>query len=722
MRSVARILPIAVCGGLWLASARAGNVAGADWPVYHGDSAGSHYSTLDQITRENLTRLEPAWTFRTGDALKNSQIQCNPLIVDGVLYGTSPQLKLFALDAATGRELWRFDPFADGNVAGGRGLNRGLVLWHDGTERRILFTAGHFLHAIDPATGLLIPTFGEGGRVDLYRGLDRDVNGLFLVGTSPGAVYRDIFILSTRVGEGPGPAAPGHIRAYDVRTGERRWIFHTIPQPGEPGHETWPAEAWRTAGAANNWQGLVIDQETGTAFVPTGSAAFDFWGGNRVGANLYANCLLALDALTGKLKWHFQFTHHDLWDRDPPAPPVLCTVMRDGKKIPAVVQLTKTGHVWVFSRETGESLFPWHEVPAPASTLDGEQAWPTQPVPLAPAPFARQLFTPEEATDRTPAARQAVLAKLAEALPHEPFQPPSLRPRIVFPGFDGGAEWGGGAVDPRGVLYVNGNEMAWIHQMVPAGDTSTGRGQSLYLQLCIGCHGPDRMGNAAANIPSLVNLASRTKRPDVEAVLANGRGVMPAFAFLPEPQRKSLVDFLLGEPEVENSARGKSEAGSKNADASIPYAATGYNRFLDPDGYPAVRPPWGTLNAIDLNTGEYLWQRPLGEFPELTAQGIPPTGAENYGGPLVTAGGLVFIAATKDEKFRAFDRATGEQLWEVALPAGGYASPATYSVDGRQYVVIACGGGKMGTKPGDYYVAFALPSSAPARPAASSTP
>lgn len=686
--------------------------ADANWGAYLGDAGGTHYSSLAQITPANVAQLRPAWTFRTGDAdpRNRSQIQCNPLIIDGVLYGTSPQLVLFALEAATGRELWRFDPFP--GIAGdsGRGVNRGFAWWSEGRERRLMFSAGRYLHAIDPATGKPLVTFGDQGRVDLLEGLDRDTAGLYLAANTPGAIYRDLIVMPMRVGEGPAPAAPGHVRAYDVRTGVRRWIFHTIPQPGEPGYETWPTEAWKSVGGANCWAGLVIDHERGLAFVPTGSAAFDFWGGDRHGDNLYSNCLLALDLTTGKRRWHFQFVHHDLWDRDPPAPPVLCEVLRNGKKVAAVAQVTKSGHVWVFDRETGESLFPWKETSVPKSLLAGERSSPTQPLPSKPAPFARQQFTEAEVTDLTPAAHDAVLKRLRAANPHVPFDPPSERGTIILPGFDGGAEWGGAAVNPRGILYVNANEMAWVLTMVPAKtDAAPGSGRALYAQLCMSCHGVNRDGNAAQNIASLVNVAQKMKSTEIVALLNTGRGVMPSFAFLPDEQKRVLGDFLLGvESTAVNSAASKSEA-SGVAAARSPYATTGYNRLLDPEGYPGLRPPWGTLNALDLNTGEYLWRKPLGEFPELTARGVPPTGTENYGGPVVTAGGVIFIAATKDEKFRAFDAKTGEKLWETTLPAGGYATPATYSVNGRQFVVIACGGGKMGTKSGDSYVAFALP-------------
>jgi len=696
--------------------------ADANWAAYLGDSGGSHYSTLNAITTENVKHLQKVWEYRASGAGagNRSQIQFNPLVIDGVLYGSSPELDLFALNAASGFPKWRFTPPPGVGGAKPTGVSRGITFWREGPEQRIIFGAGRYLHAIDPATGKLIESFGEKGRIDLLADLDADdaeIAGRSIVSTTPPALYRDLIIVPVRVGEGPAPSVPGHIRAYDVRTGKRRWIFHTIPHPGEFGYDTWPADAWKRQGGANCWAGMVVDNERGLAFVPTGSAAFDFHGGDRVGANLFANCLIALDAATGKRKWHFQFVHHDVWDRDPPAAPVLCEVTRDGKKIAAVAQVLKSGHVWVFNRDTGESLFPWREEPIPASDLKGEVTWPTQPMPLKPAPFARQRFTEEDVTTRTPAARDAVLRRLREARPHQPWDPPSERGTIVFPGFDGGAEWGGPAVDPKGILYVNSNEMPWLLQMVPtqnyAGDASGTK--ALYAQLCMSCHGQNREGNAAANIPTLAGIGARLKPADIAAILKSGKGVMPSFNFIPDRAKLALAAYLIdpttderaatgSAPEVEHAGMVERAVGSRS-----PFVTTGYNRFLDPDGYPAISPPWGTLNAIDLNSGEYLWRRPLGELPELTAKGIAPTGTENYGGPVVTAGGVLFIAATKDEKFRAFSAHTGELLWETQLPAGGYATPATYEVNGRQYVVIACGGGKMGTKSGDSYVAFALP-------------
>lgn len=685
---------------------------GQDWPVYLGDKANTHYSALKQINSRNVTRLQVAWTYHSGDCGSDdrSQIQCNPLIIDGVLYGTSPQLKLLALDAATGREIWRFQPFGGVNIDTSIGVNRGVAYWADGNDRRILYTVDHYLYAVNAQTGRAIENFGEAGRVDLKKDLGRDVSKLYLVTTTPGIVFKDLIILGMRESEGPGPVAPGHIRAYNIRTGRLAWIFHTIPWPGEPGYETWPPDAWKFIGAANCWTGMALDERRGLLYVPTGSAAFDFWGGNRIGQDLYANCLIALDAATGARRWHYQFVHHDLWDRDLPSPPNLVTVWHNGRAVDAVAQTTKSGHVFVFNRETGQPLFPIVERQVPKSDLQGESTWPTQPLPLKPPPFARQLFTADEITDLTPEAHRAVLDRFVHLRPHAQFLPPSKEGTIIFPGFDGGGEWGGAAVDPhRAVLYVNANEMPWVLNMVEVqhqtGPGATA-GSQIYHQICAVCHGATRSGDPARAFPSLENIQKKLKKNDIVQLLEHGRGMMPAFAFLSDAQRQAVAGFLLGA--TANSAdRGGNAEGNVLGDE--PYSMTGYNRWLDPQGYPAVKPPWGTLTAIDLNTGEFVWRTTLGEYPELTARGIPPTGTENYGGPILTAGGVIFIAASKDECLHAFDQQSGKLLWKTKLPAGGYATPSTYTAKGRQYVVIACGGGKMGTRSGDAYVAFALP-------------
>ena len=700
----------------FLSLASLASAADVNWSTYLGDKASSHFSMLSQITPENVGGLELAWVYRAGGADPNnrSQIQCNPLVIDGVLYGTTPDQQLVAVAADSGREIWRFDPAKEKGITKA-GVNRGVVFWSEGADRRILYGNDHFLHAIDAATGRRIPSFGDGGSIDLKDDLGRDASKLALNATTPGVIFGDLLIMGMRLGEGPAPAAPGHIRAYSVRTGKLAWRFNTIPQPGEVGYETWPPNAYRYIGGVNVWTGFALDEKRGLVFCPTGSAAFDFWGGNRIGQNLFANCLIALDAKTGQRVWHQQLVHHDMWDRDLPAPPNLLTVTRDGKKIDAVAQVTKSGHVFTFNRETGVPIFPIREVPVPASDLQGESAWPTQPLPTKPAPFSRQLFTYDEITNISPESHRAVLERFTKLKPHTPFLPPSREGSIIFPGFDGGAEWGGAAADPDGILYVNGNEMAWILNMVEtkkSGSEPLASGEAIFTQICAACHGIDRKGNVAQNVPTLHGVEQKLKKADVLALLKTGRGVMPSFGFLSERQQDMVADHVLGAVPAAapaNTGGGREELGGADVLGSIPYTTTGYNRFLDANGYPAIKPPWGTLNAIDLNTGEYRWRVPLGEFPELTAKGVPPTGTENYGGPVVTAGGLIFIAASRDEYLRAFDRKTGQELWKAKLPAAGYATPATYSVNGRQYIVIACGGGKIGTKSGDAYLAFALP-------------
>jgi quinoprotein glucose dehydrogenase len=588
-------------------------------------------------------------------------------------------------------------------------VNRGVVFWERGDDRRILVAAGQRLYALDARTGRPVPSFGANGSVSLLEGLGRDASKLYVLSNTPGGLYKDLLILGTRVSEGPGPAAPGHIRAFDVRTGKIRWTFRTIPSPGDVGYDTWPPDAWTRIGGVNPWSGISVDTARGLVFLPVGSAAFDFWGGNRHGANLFANSVLALKADTGERVWHYQLVHHDLWDRDPPAAPVLVTVQRDGRRVDAVAQVTKSGHVFVFDRETGAPLFPIEERPVPPSDLKGEAAWPTQPFPLAPPPFARQRLTEGDLTTISPAAHAAVLEQFRKVRSNGQFVPPSTQGTVIFPGFDGGGEWGGSAFDEgAGLLYVNSNEMPWILTMVELKKTGTGpaaAGRRTYNLHCAVCHGAERTGDAMKVYPSIAEVSKKLTRTQVEEIVQHGKGVMPSFGSLSAAERKTLVAFLFGDAD---RPLGRPDAGEP-LDETVLYSHTGYNRFLDPDGHPAVKPPWGTLNAIDLNKGTIAWTVTLGELPELTKRGIPPTGTENYGGPVATAGDLLFIGATKDEKFRAFDRRNGRMLWETSLPAGGYATPATYAVDGKQFVVIAAGGGKMGTKSGDAYVAFALP-------------
>ena len=673
------------------------------WTVYNGSPDGIHYSALDQINRHNVAQLQVAWIYDTGDAFPESEMECNPIVVDGVLYATTPKLRLIALDAATGKMRWSFDP-RQNQHAFGKSRNRGVTYWAAGQDRRIFLPAGHWLYAINARTGALIKTFGDGGRVDLRRGLGRPPEEMSISSTSPGIVYKDLLIMGSIVSE-TLPAAPGDIRAYDARTGKLRWTFHTIPHPGEFGYNTWPKDAWRYIGGANNWAGMSLDEKRGLVFVPTGSAAFDFYGANRKGDDLFANTLLALKAETGERVWDFQAVHHDLWDRDFPAPPDLVTVRRNGREVDAVAQITKSGHVFLFDRDTGKPLFPIEERPVPATEVDGEATASTQPLPLKPPPFARQIFTSDMVTERTPEAHEAVLARLREVRSAGQFVPPSFEGTVVFPGFDGGGEWGGAAFDPAtGLLYVNANEMAWILRLVKAPVGGADSGATLYNARCAGCHREDMKGSPP-EFPALTGIARRLTREQIVTIIHQGNGRMPAFARLPADAVSAIVTYVTTGKDVKVADVRRSRWPIQQK-----YRIDGYNKFLDPDGYPAVKPPWGTLNAIDLNKGEIVWRIPFGEYPELAAKGLRNTGSENYGGPVVTAGGLVFIGATiRDRKFHAFDKATGNLLWEATLPAGGTATPATYEVDGRQYVVIAAGGGKWGAPSGGSYVAYALP-------------
>jgi quinoprotein glucose dehydrogenase len=598
-----------------------------DWPRVGNDPGCTRYSPLDQIHRGNVTRLKPAWTYHTREleGRTGRTIECTPIVIDGVMYITTGYLRVVALDAATGQELWQFDPLKDRpfeHQPASGGVNRGCAYWSDGKpngERRIIHgTSDGRLFSLDAKRGTLDPKFADGGLRNLREGLDPKLAALSYGPTSAPALWNDTIIVGVSCGEGPGIAAPGDIRAFDVRTGVEVWRFRTVPGPGEFGHETWEGDSWKGRGGANAWGGLSVDVDRGLVFAGLGSAAFDFYGGDRHGDNLFANCTIALDAKTGARVWHFQTVRHDLWDHDLPVYPNLVTVTRGGKPIDAVAQVTKTGYVYLFDRATGKPLFDIEERRVPASDVLGEQASPTQPIPVKPPPFSAQFLDETNVTDIGEANRASVLNRLRTIRGGPAFNPPSRGGTVVIPGYHGGANWSGASFDPKtGWLYVNSN-----------------------------------------NVPNIITL-------------------------------------------VESEGGGTPRYG--------PYRHTGYQQFLDHEGYPAIKPPWGVLNAIDLNTGEFAWRVPLGEHVELTARGIPRTGTETFGGSIVTAGGLVFIAGTKDERIHAFDKQTGQLLWEHPLPAGGYATPSTYLVNGRQYVVIAAGGaGKLRTKAGDAFVAFRL--------------
>jgi quinoprotein glucose dehydrogenase len=669
-----------------------------DWPMNGGAPGNAHYSPLGQINRENVATLQQAWSF---DTQESGGLQTSPIILDGILYGITPTQKVFALDGGTGKLLWKFDPGIVGTQP-----DRGLAFWSANQDKRILVGVMHFVYALDAATGKPIPTFGKDGRIDLRENLSRNDPEPFISLTSPAIVYKDLFIVGGRNAE-TLPASPGDIRAFDARTGKLRWAFHTVPQPGEFGYDTWPADAWKYTGAANNWAGMALDAQRGIVYVPTGSAAFDFYGANRVGDDLFANCLIALDAATGKRIWHFQGVRHDLWDRDFPSAPVLLTVKRGSQSIDAVAQTTKQGFVYLFDRTNGTPLFPIQYKRYPPSTVPGEVAAAEQPLPQKPVPFARQILTEQMLTNRTPEVHQWAVERFRKVRSEGQFVPFSVGiDTVIFPGFDGAAEWGGPAIDPEtNILYVNSNEMAWLGSL--AENTEENSPKATYLSQCAICHGEKLAGSPPA-FPSLVNVGARLSAGQIAATIKSGKGRMPGFPSLSADKMQGLVEFLTG-------AESKDAARSAPPPPGMTYRFTGYRRFLDPDGYPAIAPPWGTLNAIDLNTGEYAWKINLGEYPELAAKGMTNTGSENYGGPVVTAGGLLFIGATNyDKKFRAFDKSSGKVLWETTLPFAGNATPAVYSINGREYVVIAAGGGKDPKSPsGGVYVAFAFPTKAP---------
>lgn len=691
------------------------------WQVYGGNKENNHYSSLTQINTNNVISLQPVWEYHCGDAGESTQIQVNPIIVDGVLYGVSPQLKLFALNAANGQQKWSFNPLPD-TINGGKAngyfmmnVCRGVTYYANGTsDRRIFYAAGAKLYCINAINGKPIALFGNGGSIDLHQDLGSRAQQLYLASTTPGIIYKDMIIIGTRVAE-EMPAAPGDVRAYDVHSGQLRWIFHTIPHPGEPEFHSWDdATAYLHVGGANAWAGFSMDEAKGIVYVPTGSAVYDFYGGLRLGNNLYANTLIALNANNGKEIWHYQTVHHDLWDRDLPTAPALLTLNVNGKQIDAVAQPTKTGFVFLFNRLTGEPVFPVKEQAVPTySELTGERPSPTQPIPVLPVPFTRQILTEKDLNHLIPDTSLSELKqRLSRYQSDNMFTPPSKEGVIIFPGFDGGAEWGGPAADPTtGILYVNASEMPWILTMVnakhtiPSFETKLQAGIRLFRTNCMACHGPAMQGSG--NYPSLLQINKKYQQHQLVDLITTGRRMMPSFQQLTDEEKNALAVYVLN---IKAQQQEKYTAPLKKMTKwdSIPYASTGYNKFLTKEGYPAVAPPWGTLTAINLNTGKILWKDTLGDYPEWKAKGTH-TGTENYGGPVVTAGGLLFIAATSDAKIRAFNKRTGKLLWEANLPACGFATPAVYAVNGKQYVVIACGGGKLKKPSGDSYVAFALP-------------
>ena len=599
-----------------------------EWPYFGGDAGGTRYSALEQINRRNVDDLRVAWEFDTeefSDGTKypsRSAFEATPIMIDGVLYVTSPFAHLFALNADTGEKVWDFDPKLDRTMRLNLFVNRGVTYWtRDGKKRIFLGDQQGRLFSIDAVNGELDAGFGDAGMLDLAKDMASESGSGRYGLTSPVAVCGDVIVAGGWVSDGEPSGPSGDLRGLDVHTGRELWRFHTVPRPGEFGHDTWEEDSWKDRGGVNVWSTFSVDNENGMVFAPLTSPANDFYGGDRKGANLFSDAIVALDCASGSRKWHFQTIHHDLWDWDLPTHPNLVTVRRDGKEVPAVVQVTKHGFVFVLDRLTGEPLFEVEERPVPPSSVPGEVAWPTQPFPVRPPPFARQSMKASDVTDVTPESRAECLEMIEDVvLMQEVFTPLGEKPAVLFPGLNGGANWGGAAFDPEEqVLFVNSMDVGGLFRIVERPEGST----------------------------------------------------------LPYRLRAMKYEF-----------------------------------FWDKNRYPCQKPPWGSLTAVDLNSGTFRWRVTLGEFEELTAQGVPPTGAPNLGGPIVTAGGLVFIGATNDRRFRAFDKDTGHVLWETKLPASGMATPMTYlgKKSGKQFVVIAAGGGNKYDKQfSGKLVAFSLP-------------
>ena len=671
------------------------------WEHYLGGPDRNHFSTLDQIHKGNLDSLEVSWVFESPDT---GEMQMNPIIIGNTLYGVTASLRAFALNASSGELKWIYGD--DEEVF--KGNMRGVSYWEKEGNKRIFYAIGDQLVALSAETGKPIPSFGVNGKVDLHTGLPDMAQNKYIGCTSPGTIFEDLIIMPHRVNEDE-KAAPGDIRAYSVIDGSLKWIFHVIPYPGEKGYETWEnKEAYKNdqgIGGGNNWAGMTMDEETGIVYIPTGSMAPDFYGGNRKGNNLYSNCLLAIDALSGELIWYQQVVHHDIWDRDLPAPPNIIYVRHNGKKKKAVAQISKFGYVYLFDAKTGQPLFDLVETKTPKSELDGEETWPTQPIPVAPPSLSRrsdQLDT-SNISPFAPNREELKNKMMASNLAY--FAPPDTSPVFLLPGYDGGAEWGGAGADPEnGILYINTNEMAWMLQMeeeLGLIKEGVSIGEYVYLTSCAVCHQKDRKGQADSGFPSLVNIKGKYSSADIISHIRNGSGMMPGNESLTDEEVEMVSKFLL---DIQTPVKEKVEVDPTKP----PYRHLGYQKFLDQNGLPGIDPPWGTLAAVDMNAGSILWQRTFGQVDSLIDLGFPETGIENYGGPIITDNGLLIIAATKDEKIRIFDRESGTLLWIDELPASSFATPATYEVDGKQFIALACGGEKLGRKPGNKIIAYAL--------------
>lgn len=739
-------------------------LGGADpkqWADYGGGPDNSHYVNTQQITKANVNQLQVAWSYQTQD---NNNYLFNPVVANNVMYVLARNTSLVALDATTGKELWVHE--------GLYGIApRGINYWQskDGKDRRLIFQMNHTLQEIDARTGKSILRFGSDGFVDLRQGLRRDPKMIFRIqSNNPGKVFENLIILGSATGEGYY-SPPGDLRAFDVVTGKLVWQFHTVPHPGEFGYDTWPKDSWKYIGGVNTWGEISVDEKRGIAYFPVGSPTYDFYGADRPGANLFANCLLALDARTGKRLWHFQAVHHDLWDYDFTAAPQLLTINRNGKPVDVVAQASKQGFVYVFDRVSGQPIWPIEERPVPQSDAPGEKTWPTQPFPTAPPPFGRQKYTLEDMNPYILTAEER--AQWTEVLKNAKngglFTPASInKDTVAMPGDRGGSIWGMTSSNPaKGLLYVASIDAPFLIKLtgeMPQSSGSaaarrsaaTGPGHAIYQKNCQACHGAERAGSGA--IPSLKNIIARIGPASVVDAIRNGRGKMPAFGTMSGADVNLLVGYLaaadgLPAPAVSVQTAGGSSRGPVVASGGAP-AAAAFAKTM-PAGAPPeygfhggppypkdaggaekryytgfdahreiISPPWSSLTAYDLNSGTIKWKIPLGEDPEMTAKGVRNTGILNdQRSVLVTPTGVLF-SATTDGYIRAYDAENGKVLWSAQLPAPPYGIPSMYDVDGRTHIVVASTstthgwglpptlklkeGGSGGPKS---YVVFALP-------------
>lgn len=667
-----------------------------EWPTYNHDASNNKFSQLSYIDTSNVKQLKEAWRFE--NSAEDGGVYCQAIMVANRVIGLMPSKSLVALDAGTGKKLWEFKP--DSSVISN--WSRGITCLK-GDPDRIFLVAGGTLYCLNAETGNTVKGFGNNGRVDFYLGLsvpDSLRERVPVSTNAPGVVYENLFIVGCKVPD-ELPSTPGDIRAFDINTGKLQWTFNVIPKAGEYGADTWPANTRNRNGGANCWAGMALDKERGIVFVPTASPSFDYYGGDRPGQNLFANCLLALDARTGKRIWHFQTTHHDLWDRDNGSPPNLITVKHNGKETDAVALVTKMGYLFAFDRETGEPLYGVKELPVDTvSRMPGEKPWPSQPMPLNP-PFVRQGYK-EEFYGRSSAwIKEEILKNKYKTGIYEP---PSLEGSIILPTAHGGANWGGASVNPRtNTLFVNSTELPWILKLTDLKKIRAANQlnpEVLFRTYCSSCHGADKKGNGVG--PDLTGRVKTYKDEQIASILHKGTPPMPSFSFLSGRQIASIIAY------VKDTVTQQAFESASIPENNEPYGFNGYNFYLDPEGYPAIKPPFGTITAIDLNTGNIQWQVPLGEDPQFKKMGISNSGMFNRGGMIATAGGLLFIGATGDNMFRAFDQRTGRVLWEFQLPGMATSIPSTYAVGEAQYVVVSVNGNKdTGFKGG--YISFAIP-------------